>query len=321
MKRISWKKGMRLTEEVFRQSDSCTIEQVGNAMFLATAGRIGLFPQCSFNVSIDIQGNSIDVIALDCLGVTRDGTLVDVSYDSGYNSAFNTRAEMPQTSSSSRLLVSINVIKDRWHDTGDGMCEPMYVYTVTDENTPLPSNSLPIARLVNTGSSWRIDEEEFVPPCLFVSSHTRFIELIGTLRNVLSQINNTARSKANSAGREVLNVFWPTLMQTAITIDKEVMQMSPMQLLGCIQKCVGAFVVAFDLSPEYGLSNADVYHDFAMAPYNYKEVYPRIKQGIALLNEMAEKIGRFGEAAPKPAPEPERPAPTPQRHRWSGMSI
>lgn len=321
MKRISWKKGMRLTDEVFRMSDACTSEQISNSMMMAAAGRFGLFPQCSFGVSIDIKGSTIDVVSIDCLAVTRDGSLIDVNYDSSYNNTFNTSAAMPQTSSSSHLLVSICVVKDRWCEVADGLCEPVYAYIVTDENTPIPSNGLPIARLVSDGGAWRVDEEGFVPPCLFVSSHSRYMEMASNIRTLLQQINTACAAKAKSAGRDVLRVFWPVLMQTMIAVDKELVTMTPMQLLGNVQKCVGAFAAGFALSDQSELPNAETYLEYAKVPYNYKEVLLRLKQGISLLNDLSEKVSRFGEAAPKPAPapapEPQRPAP----RRWSGMSI
>lgn len=318
MKRISWKKGMRLTDEVFRLSDAYNSEQLSNALVLGAAGRFGLFPQCSFNVSIDINGSDINVISLDCLALTRNGSLIDITYDSTYNNTFNTHAEMPQTSSSGRLLVSVCAVDGEWHETSEGVCEPQYAFMVTDESTPVQPNSMPIARLVSNGGYWRVDEEEFVPPCLYVSSHSRFIELASNVRSLLVQLNTAVSEKANSAGRDVLRVFWPEVMNAMITIDKEIITMTPMQLLALLQKCAGSFAIGYALSDNGELANANTFFEFAKVPYNYKEIYTRIQQGVSLLNQMLEKVAQFGALAPKPAPEP-RPAP--QRQRWSGMSI
>ena len=43
-KRILWKKGMRLTDEVLTLSDKCTEEMVSNALALGACGRMGLMP-------------------------------------------------------------------------------------------------------------------------------------------------------------------------------------------------------------------------------------------------------------------------------------
>ena len=43
-KRISWKKGMRLTDEVLLAADRCNDETLGHAFALASMGRLGLMP-------------------------------------------------------------------------------------------------------------------------------------------------------------------------------------------------------------------------------------------------------------------------------------
>lgn len=320
MKRISWKKGMRLTEEVFRLSDTCTTEQINTAQTLAACGRFGLFPQRTFDVAIQVGGSEIDVIRLDCCAVARDGSIIDVCYDSNYNNTFSTRANMPQTTSTGRMLVTISHTETEWCDTNDGFCQPVYAYSIIDENTPLPLNAVPIARLLSNSGSWTVDDE-FVPPCLFVSSHANLIELAMKTKSLLLELNTISREKANSSGSRVLRVFWPVLMQCYIDLDKQLVTMTPMQLMGIIQKTVGAFIMGFDFDEEFALADADTYHEYSMIPYNYKEAYPLIKKGITLLSDMHEKIARFGEVAPKPAPvEAPKPEP-PRRNRWSGMSI
>ncbi|MBQ0049194.1 MAG: type VI secretion system baseplate subunit TssK [Bacteroidales bacterium] len=320
MKRISWKKGMRLTEDIFRLSDTCAIEQINTAMALAACGRFGLFPQRTFDIALQLNATGIDVVSLDCCAVTRDGSLIDVCYDSNYSNTFSTRADIPQTSSMGRLLVTIAQTEDAWCDTNDGFAQPVYAYNIIDENTPLPINAMPVARLVNNGGAWTTDEE-FVPPCLFVSSHQRFIELAMKAKNLLAELNSLAQQKAKSAGRQVLRTFWPVLQQSLIDIDKQLVTLTPMQLLGTIQKTVGAFAMGFDFDDEFELGNAATYREFTTTPYNYKEALPLIRKGVGLLGEMQEKIAQFGEAAPKPAPvETPKPEP-PKRNRWSGMSI
>ena len=57
-KRILWKKGMRLTDEVLTLSDKCTEELVSNAFALGACGRMGLIPSCrKFSISLDINND------------------------------------------------------------------------------------------------------------------------------------------------------------------------------------------------------------------------------------------------------------------------
>ena len=61
-KRIMWKKGMRLTDEILALSDRCTEELVSKGFLLGACGRMGLMPSTrNFNISLDIDGDVIDV--------------------------------------------------------------------------------------------------------------------------------------------------------------------------------------------------------------------------------------------------------------------
>ena len=73
-------------------SDNCTSELIGKALVLSAGGNFGLFPNYRpFSLSLDINKNIIDVVSLNCLGITRDGTLIDVNYDTKYTNSFDTR--------------------------------------------------------------------------------------------------------------------------------------------------------------------------------------------------------------------------------------
>ena len=81
-KMVMWKKGMRLTDDILALSDRCTEELVSKGFLLGACGRIGLIPSTrNFSISLDINSNVIDVVSIDCIGLTRNGRLVDVQYD------------------------------------------------------------------------------------------------------------------------------------------------------------------------------------------------------------------------------------------------
>ena len=64
-KRINWKKGMRLTDEVLQASDQCTDESIAQAVLLAAGGRFGLFPAVRpFRLSLSITKGVVNVEAL-----------------------------------------------------------------------------------------------------------------------------------------------------------------------------------------------------------------------------------------------------------------
>ena len=127
-KRIMWKKGMRLTDEILALSDKCTEELVSKGLVLSTCGRIGLLPGVrKFNLSVDINNEVIDIVSIDCVGLTKNGSLIDVQYDTNYTNTFDTRAILPSQNTNSRFHLCISALDDV-RDTNDGMCDAIRFY-------------------------------------------------------------------------------------------------------------------------------------------------------------------------------------------------
>ena len=149
-KRICWKKGMRLTDDILRASGNCTVELVGNALALAAAGRFGLFPSTSpFELSLNISNGIVDVELLNCLAVTKSGSLIDVHYDTKFTNSFDTRVQIPEGSGDKEFILTINADSEQWKEVNDGYEEPIYSFSLVTPNNPLPATSLPIARIVD----------------------------------------------------------------------------------------------------------------------------------------------------------------------------
>ena len=138
-KRICWKKGMRLTDDIMRASEDATAARIGNAMTLASAGRFGLLPSLrKFQLSINLNADFVEVQALDCLAVTRGGYLVDVQFDTKYTNHLETRVSLPDESRAEELLLTIRVDPNRWQETLNGYEEPVYAFDVVGINSPIP---------------------------------------------------------------------------------------------------------------------------------------------------------------------------------------
>lgn len=309
-KRISWKKGMRLTDEVLSMSDNCTSELIGKALVLSAGGNFGLFPNSrTFSLSLDINKNVIDVVSMSCLGITRDGTLIDVDYDTTYTNSFDTRTTIPNSNEDIVYLLCISSTGE-WRDTNDGLCEQAYSFAVYDENSTIPANALPIARIVYDEYCWRMDEINFVPPCLFVSSHEKYEEQYSNFKQLLSKIDTILPHKFITEQKEALKIYWPIVQQLAITIDKEKDFMTPMMLLGNIQKCVSGFVLACSLDDYITLGDSEVYKNYARTPYNFKDVYQTIKEGMELCVSISVKIDGFEAEEPTQKSTTSLPTPT-----------
>ena len=309
-KRISWKKGMRLTDEVLSMSDNCTSELIGKALVLSAGGNFGLFPNSRpFSLSLDINKNIIDVVSMNCLGITRDGTLIDVNFDTNYTNSFDTRTVIPGSNEDEVFILCVSSTGE-WRDTNDGLCEPAYSFNIIDENTSVPANSLPIARIVYDEYCWRMDEIDFVPPCLFVSSHDKYEELYSRFKQLLGKLDTILPHKFITEQKEALKIYWPIVQQLTITIDKEKDFMSPMMLLGSIQKCISGFVLACSLDDYITLGDPEIFQNYVRTPYSYKNVYKKIKEGLELCTSISVKIDGFEAEEPAPKPGPALSAPT-----------
>jgi hypothetical protein len=300
---------MRLTDEILKASDDATAETIGKALMLATAGRFGLFP-CSrpFEISLNITKESIHVESLNCLAVTKGGHLIDVVYDTRYSNFFETQVRIPDNLGEDELFLVLNIHPDQWEETHEGFEEHTYDFSLVTANSPIADNALPLAHLVDSDyGSWHIDEVDFVPPCLFVSSHPRFEDLLARFQEALVNVDAKTRSMIHSQGRDAICFFWPIIQQIRITVDKERDLLTPMALLGLVQKFVCAFTTACELDEHLTLSDAESFRNYAFAPYNYRDVYKRIREGLDICFSITDKIGKMEIREEPPAPKPSRP--------------
>lgn len=282
---------MRLTDEILKSSDKCHLESLNQAFVLAANGRFGLLPSNrNFNISISVNKNIVDVEALSCLAITKSGNIIDIDYDTTFTNNIDTRVAIPSNDEESFLLCIET--KETWKETYDGFCEPDYKFTLIQENCTLDKGKFPIARIINE-YGWRLDEVNFVPPCLFISSHPEYNNHILTFRNVLNTSNRYLIDCSNSDCKTAICIFWPIVEQLKITIDKDVELMTPMMLLGNIQKYISSFLCACTLDESLNLMEADVFRNFIDTPYNYKDVNSRIKEGLNLCNAICEKVEKF----------------------------
>lgn len=305
-KRICWKKGMRLTDDIMRASDDATATQINNALALAAAGRFGLFP-CSrpFQISLNITPGAVRVEALDCLAVTRGGFLIDVQFDTRYTNRIDNCIAMPDDSSIIELYLTVSLQPSQWEETNNGYEEPKFQFDLVGVNSPIADNAMPIAHLVNTEyGGWHVDEIDFVPPCLFITSHLKYKELLTQFVQHLNEIEAKVFQLLHTRPTEAFGIFWPIVQQIIIDTDKNRDLMTPMMLWGNIQKFVAAFTAACEIDEYLDLADANLFRTYALSPYNYKDVYPKIKEGLELCISINEKVSKIE------AKEPEKPKET-----------
>lgn len=303
-KRICWKKGMRLSDAIMKTSDDKHAELVGNAFMLATAGRFGLFPASRpFELSINITGSGLDVEALRCLAITKGGQLIDIDFDTKYTCPFDSYIAIPAEADEKELFLTVSVLQDQWKETSEGYEEPVCAFSLISPHTPIPSNAMPIGRIVND-YGWRMDDADFTPPCLFVSSHPKYEDLLRQFLELLAAVDTKARKLLNSNGKDAIRLFWPITQQLWIAIDKERDVLTPMTLLADVQKFVSAFTCACELDENLNLADVESFTNYIHAPYNYENAYQRIKEGLELCFSISEKMDKLSQS---PAPQPATP--------------
>ena len=316
-KRISWKKGMRLTDEVLIQADRCTSESFAQAYTLAAEGRFGLFPSVRpFQLALNVEQNSVNVESLDCLGITRAGDIIDVRFDTKFTNTFNTRVSIPQQEGTKEFILVINTDPDTWKDTSEGLLVPDYSFSFVGAKQAVPDHALPIARIVDN-DGWTEDNVYFVPPCLTISSHAKYLELCQQFIGVLQSIDEKSRQQADTLAKTAISVYWPVVIQTLIEVNNERETLTPMRLMSCVQRIIGTFTCACDVDEVLTLEEAEPFRNFARVPYNYRMAFLRIKQGIGMCSAISDKIDKFSQlrvAAPPPPPRQEPPKEN--RRRW-----
>lgn len=324
-KRINWKKGMRLTDEVLLASDQCTDEAIAQSMVLAAGGRFGLFPAARpFRLSLSITKGIVNVEALSCLAITRGGLVIDADFDTKFTTAFDTRVQIPAQTDEKEYLLTISIQPKAWRETNDGFKTANYAFALIGVNTPLADNAMPIARIVYE-DGWREDNTSFVPPCICLSSHPKFEELHAQFVSLLRSIDEKTSSQAGGGAHQAICIYWPVVQQMLITANTEHEAMPPMRLLSCVQQVIASFTMACQLDDVLTLEDAENFRNYSRVPYNYKVAYLRIKQGLGMCYAISEKIDKFSLIQPEADPEPiqpERPQPKPDpRRMWDGKRI
>lgn len=297
-RKVCWKKGMRLTDEILTASDVCHVEMLGKAVVLASAGRFGLFPgKAPFEISVSINKNILHVDSLHCLAVAKNGEVIDIGFDTNFTSSFEASVAIPDTEEKT-LYLAVAKQQNEWRDTNDGYCEPVYSFHILPENSVLPVNSFPVARIVDE-FGWRMDDLNFVPPCLYVSSHPYFCNLVDQFSSILDATNQYLEQAVSSDCKTVISVFWPIVQQLKIIMNKDIDLMTPMSLLGNVQKFVSAFFCGCRLDAGIDLTGPEEYGNYLSLSYNYKEVYSRVKEGLELCIAIRDKVEKFKDFTPR----------------------
>lgn len=324
---------MRLSTEIFNAMDGAAENSLCMVSLLGSANRYGLFPTSKpFELSVNINGDALEVTSLTCHGVTKSGCLIDIDYDSNYANTFDTRIAIPAGSDGDAYYLIIRVNEGEWREIDDTYSELSYSFDLIGENSPMADNCLPVGMLVNQ-YGWRLNETDFVPPCLYVTAHYKFIEQTHRAMAFAKELFAMCLSSQNCVARSLLSQIWTSAAIVYSRLDKEQDTLTPGQLLASLQQLTNSFMVGCYADDYVSLENQDPFALYVRKPYDAKNIYRDIETGLSLCAEISVKMNAVCamtepqvhvEEKPQPQPRPKpQPAPEPMRGRniWDGYEI
>lgn len=294
-KRICWRKGMRLTDDLLRKSDDHAFEVLQKVIKASVGGQFGLLPSDTpFELTLDISENILHITSLQCTGLTKDGHFIDIAVDSRYNNHLENTVYIPSDSGCHDYLLVIHADYSQWEETEENTEEPHYSFSLVENGGKVADNALPVGRIVED-YGWRMDDMDFVPPCLFIQAHDKYRQLYDKLLDTLVAINTKVLKMNRQNWKSAIRIFWPQFQLLRIAADKERDTMTPMKLLAYVQQCVMTFTCACDLDDYLNLADADIFRSYANSPYDYQNAYTKIREGLNICFSISEKIDKLDE--------------------------
>lgn len=336
-KKVTWKKGMRLSADIFDAADSAREEALRQTVLLGAAGRYGLFASPNpFGLTLNVTNNFLEIRSLSCHAVTKGGHMIDIEFDSDFTHTFDTQVAIPTAGEDEAFFLVVKIHDKEWREVNELYSETRYTFELVGEHSPIGDDSLPVGYIVNR-YGWRLDEMDFVPPCLSVSAHPKYLEQLNRTKEYAKSMAELCSSAENCAARTFLASVWPAAMHAAIRLDKERDTLTPNALFAEVQQLVGAFVIGCTLDRALKLENRELFVNYLQKPYDAAHVYRHIEQGLSLCADISHRVGLVAqmtetpeppqpgpkqEPKPKPKPKPADPVPPkPGRKLWDGYKI
>lgn len=304
---------MRLTPEVFNAMDAARDDTLKLVCQLVSAGRYGLFPSVKpFELSVNISNNFLEVISLCCYAVTRSGMIIDIDFDSNYSHTFDTRVSIPTAGAQDGFLLIVRMLDGQWREVNDLLAENTYAFEVVGKNSRLDDNCLPIGLLTNElGLGWRLDEINFVPPCLYVSSHIKFEEQLEKAHRFAKDLFIGCISASDCMVKTLLASVCSAASAAFQRFDKEYETLTPAQLLSSVQQLVAAFLSGCILEESINLENQSQFVAYVQRPYDARTLFRDIEDGLSLWAEISAKMEKVFLITSPPSPPVAKPAPVP----------
>lgn len=322
---------MRLSPEIFDAMDNANEDAIRLVALLGAANRQGLFTtKKPFELSVNINGNALEITSLSCHGITKSGCVVDIEYDSYCSNTSDTRVIIPSSTDCEAYYLVVRVQDDNWREINEIYSELAYSFELFGANSIIPDNCLTIGMLVNQ-YGWRMNETDFVPPCLYVSSHQKFINQLERAKSYAEDIFSKCMASQLCVAKSFLSEMWKasSLVRSRLGMERDIL--TPGQLFSIIQQFTSSFMVGCFADEYISLDNQDPFVSYSQMTCDAKNIYNDIEIGLSLCAQISLKmdavcsmIKNLEPVADKPAATPvvqHVPEPKPGRNRWDGIEI
>lgn len=328
---MTWKRGMRLTSEIFNTMESSHLESARMAVSVASAGRCGLFGAADdFSVSVNVDNGIAETVELRCVGVTASGKIVDLDIRPESATNPDTRVSIPAGHEDEAFLLTVRLMEE-WREIDELRSEECYRFELVREGGSLGPDSLPVGRIVNR-FGWRLDETDFVPPCLYVHSHPTLMAQAARARQMAEALAEMCLASPECVARSLTGRVWSAASRLRNALDCEIQTIAPETFLVLVRGLVGEFIIGCSADSHVSLENPEPYVDYMRGVWDAGHVSRDIERGLALCAEVRGKmevVCTMTEEAPQ---APERPvrkaqpkaAPEEPHHRrkgWEGLEI
>lgn len=236
----------------------------------------------------------------------------------------------PAIAGDEAFYLVVKVHEDKLREISETFSELSYSFELIGENSPIADNCLPIGMLVNQ-YGWRMNEADFVPPCLYISAHPKFVEQSERAKIFAKDLVSKCLLSQNCVAKSLVSKIWTSASAIFSRLDKERDTLTPGQMLSSLQQMINAFLIGCFADEYVSLENQDPFTLYVQKPYDAKNIYRDIETGLSLCAEISNKMTavcamtevqtRVEEHKPTPKPKPVPEPVKSGRKGWEGIEI
>lgn len=199
--KINWMQGMELTQQTFRQlEDSLDFRQQLVLKTALGAHQLGLIPGSVFRCNGNFVNNKFEIRPLECRAVLPSGRIIDIRED--------VTVKIPILYGDTYYLaVSIGEKFHTYEREQVPRVRPIYQYSIYSPQELKKNDCFPLLRFKISEGLITIDEE-FIPPCLFISENSKYSAIRNDIIEVLTEITSHSNLESGDGKRSLLHYLF-----------------------------------------------------------------------------------------------------------------